>query len=490
MGALSFACLEAKKGRSVLVLERVAEPGGCASSYSKKGIRFEAGATTIVGMDSGLPLDRLFQILGIPREKLSIKHLDPSQTIHFPEEDPIFRFQDREKWIQVASSRFGEESSQKRFWRLLFWLSDRVWDLSRRYYAFPPHSIRDWIRLLRNFRFSDIIVFLGSLVSLGIFWHIPGFPKSQTFRRFLDEQLMITLQTKVAGAPISQAAAGITYPNLKNIYWNGGVGSLAGLLVNFLQEKNQSVRFREEVVSIQKGKDENTFLIITKKGKYRSRQVGNGIPIWNWEKMITGNISKKLDREIQKRITRFSRGIWGAFQLGIWINDFLDPNSSLHHQFHIPGGLPEGGGESFFVSISDTEDKDRAPLGTRVLSISTHIKDPESWDRKSREYQVRKLQITEAILSHLEKHWLGFDRKNILEIQSASPGTWEVWSGRKWGRVGGIPADQISTPFSYPSPIFSEPGIYGLGDTFYPGQGIPGVVLGALNLSERLKNSK
>jgi len=51
MGSLTTACLLAKDGLSVLVLERNLLPGGCVSSYYRKGYVFEAGATTLVGLE-------------------------------------------------------------------------------------------------------------------------------------------------------------------------------------------------------------------------------------------------------------------------------------------------------------------------------------------------------------------------------------------------------------------------------------------------------
>jgi len=53
MGSLTTACLLAKDDLDVLVLERNLLPGGCVSSYYRKGYVFEAGATTLVGLDNG-----------------------------------------------------------------------------------------------------------------------------------------------------------------------------------------------------------------------------------------------------------------------------------------------------------------------------------------------------------------------------------------------------------------------------------------------------
>jgi phytoene dehydrogenase-like protein len=53
--------------------------------------------------------------------------------------------------------------------------------------------------------------------------------------------------------------------------------------------------------------------------------------------------------------------------------------------------------------------------------------------------------------------------------------------------VGGIPLDRRIFPWSYPRPTTPFEGMYAIGDTVFPGQGIPGVVLGALSLRRRLQ---
>ena len=74
MAGLTAAALLAHRGQQVLVLEQNWLPGGCASSYSRKGFVFESGATTLVGLDQGMPLRHLLDTIGIelPLRSLAI----------------------------------------------------------------------------------------------------------------------------------------------------------------------------------------------------------------------------------------------------------------------------------------------------------------------------------------------------------------------------------------------------------------------------------
>ena len=51
MGGMSAGAMLANDGYKVLILEAAAVPGGCSSSYYRKGFTFESGATTLIGFD-------------------------------------------------------------------------------------------------------------------------------------------------------------------------------------------------------------------------------------------------------------------------------------------------------------------------------------------------------------------------------------------------------------------------------------------------------
>jgi phytoene dehydrogenase-like protein len=53
-------------------------PGGCCSSYFRKGFVFETGATTLMGFDPGQPAAILFESLGLDLER---KEIEPAMTV-------------------------------------------------------------------------------------------------------------------------------------------------------------------------------------------------------------------------------------------------------------------------------------------------------------------------------------------------------------------------------------------------------------------------
>lgn len=115
MGGMSSGAMLANDGYKVLILEAAAVPGGCSSSYYRKGFTFESGATTLIGFDENQPLWKLEKETGIqiPREEIT-----PSMTVRLDGEE-IIRYKDREEWIEEAGRvletlRHNEHSGKKR----------------------------------------------------------------------------------------------------------------------------------------------------------------------------------------------------------------------------------------------------------------------------------------------------------------------------------------------------------------------------------------
>ena len=67
LGGLICARQLAKEGRSVLVLERQAQPGGCLQSYRRGDFEFDTGLHYVGGLAEGQPLHEAFEQLGLMR---------------------------------------------------------------------------------------------------------------------------------------------------------------------------------------------------------------------------------------------------------------------------------------------------------------------------------------------------------------------------------------------------------------------------------------
>lgn len=472
MGGMTAASLLANEGRKVLILEAAHVPGGCSSSYKRKGYIFESGATTLIGFDENQPLRELENRLNIELPK---EPLDPSMVVHMDDTE-IVRYREKSKWIREAADSFGNFNSQKRFWDLAYGVSDVVWKVSGRNPSFPPDSFSDLVSLLKNDpRDFWILPYMMKSVKEVVAEHHLDTP---SFLRFLDEQLMISAQAAASETPFIFGAPAITYTSCTNYYVPGGLISMIKKLEEFVTERDGELHTKEKVLKIHKNEDE--FLVHTGKNEteYRAPVVISNIPVWNMENITVGETASYF----RKKSKKYSSS-WGAVTMGAVTDDKYPEDMPLHHQIHMQQNdlIPGITSGSLFVSFSKRGDTVRAPAGERVLNISTHTL-PDFWYSLNSDYDVMKSKTESRIIDVLKRRLPLFRDAEVKLAFSSTPVTWEKWVHRFRGRVGGIPQSMDRSLLDWMPNKTPLPGLYLCGDTVFPGQGIPGVTLSGINV--------
>lgn len=483
MGGMSAGAMLAKDGYKVLILEKAHASGGCSSSYFRKGYVFESGATTLIGFDENQPLWKLEKETGIkiPREEIT-----PSMSVWIDGEQ-ITRYKDREQWIQECARVFGDEKTQRAFWEEAFKVSDLVWKVSLKNPHFPPQKISEWGELITNNNPLDVWVLKYAFQSVGDAMKKYGVDTPK-FRRFVDEQLMITAQAKSDETPFLFGAAGLTYTNYSNFYVPGGLLEMINTIRLFIQDKGGALHTKEGVEMISKEGDQYTvYTKTTRKEKftYRAPIVISNVPVWNMKDITAGDMSTYFQNEAKD----FDEA-WGAITLGIATNDTYPEELPLHNQIHLEDEetVPYTNSDSIFVSMSKPGDSVRAKEGMRTLNISTHAS-PEFWYSMNGTYDAAKQQVQDFVVKVLREKLSGFADAQIEVIHTATPVTWENWVYRKKGRVGGIPQSMARSLLKWTPHETPFKGLYLCGDTTYPGQGIPGVTLSGINVYSRIKKN-
>ncbi|WP_230680484.1 phytoene desaturase family protein [Pontibacter rufus] len=147
-GSLTAAALLAKCGLHICVLEQAKYPGGCASSYKRKGYRFETGATTLVGLDAHMPLHYLLDETGI---ELPVIKLEIPMQVHLPDGQLLTRYPQSDDWIAEAERVFGKYN-QRPFWEHCYKISQQIWRTSLQQQNFPFSNLRDLLHAAVNAR--------------------------------------------------------------------------------------------------------------------------------------------------------------------------------------------------------------------------------------------------------------------------------------------------------------------------------------------------
>ncbi len=467
-GSLTSAALLSKHGLNVCVLEQAKYPGGCATSYKRKGHRFETGATTLVGLDEHMPLHYLLNETGI--EIPGLRKLDKPMQVHLPNGAIVTRYQHLEEWIAEAERVFGTYN-QRKFWEHCYRISKQVWQVSLRQRTFPFSSAGDLLQAAGSFRPWQLTLLPAAFTTIEDLLRKYKLLDNQLFVDFVNEQLLITAQNYIQEVNVLFGATALCYTLFGNYYVDGGLINLVQPVVDYCREKGASIKYGQEVTSIKpipKG-----YTIATNKGTYTSRFIVSGIPLNNTVALFE---DEKLSRRLQKYVLS-SEKLNGAFTMSLVLNK--QPRTILHHQVHLPQGLPIINSKSIFISFSHNADNTRAKEGEQVAGISTHIQDPANT------YVKDKAEIEKAILDSLAKASL-IQPEDIISYQSATPGAWQFWTKRAFGAVGGYPQYKQIKPWQMKDARLDHKGAYVCGDTVYPGQGIPGVCLSGIIAADKL----
>jgi C-3',4' desaturase CrtD len=482
IGGLAAAGLIARRGKKVVVLESNYLPGGCCSSYYRKGFVFETGATTLMGFDQGQPLQLLQQQLGFD---LEMQEINPAMTV-WMDGQKILRPKAFKDWLDVAIQSFGQADAQRKFWELAYRLSNFVWKVSSKTLTFPPTSLSDLWTLARHNRIPDYPKLRYAFITVEAMLHHFGLASNRRLVRFLDEQLLITAQATTRHVPFLFAAPALCYTNYSNYYIPGGMIRLAEALIRRIGELGGDVRVRAGVVHWHQTSE--GYAVTDTTGKvWKTRNILSNIPIWNLPQL-----ADEQERPWFEHQANTIRDYWGAYTMGQAFEDHLPADTTLHHQFILPEEhtLPHTGSRSIFMSISDRGDTARAPGGLRVAAFSTHAHTPRQWldwyAQDKNLYKTRKQEVALAKLKHVHEYLPSLTHARVLHQFESTPVSWVDWIGRHEGTVGGIPQNVNRSIFSWLGAKTPFRNLYLCGDTVYPGQGVPGVALGGIIAAHRI----
>ncbi|MCY3572813.1 MAG: NAD(P)/FAD-dependent oxidoreductase [Chloroflexi bacterium] len=477
IGGLTAAALLAKAGCQVTVVEANPYPGGSAATFFHKGYCFEAGATVVGGLHESGPLQQLGDLLGM---FLPARAQDPAWTVHLPDREIALWRDGRDVAAQFPASA--------EFWRQQRQIADMTWSLAARGLPFPPVDAVEALQLAR----------LG-LASLPAGWRfVPfgvrtaadwlrrqGLQGDARFHRFIDSQLLISAQATAMTVNTIYAATALDLPRQGVHHLRGGIGVLSWQLAENLQSLGGKILYRHQALGI-RVKNRRAVALEVRKGKRSSQSfilpadfcIANTTP-WSLQRLLGESSPRKMQREVQRRSET-----QGAFVLHLGLRDSRLP-SQLYSHHHIisdyAGPLAEG--RSLFLSISPAWDETRAPAGFRAATVSTHTRVQPWWsllEGDSAAYAERKQVYADSLLERIEQVFPGF--KAAVELcLPGSPVTYQYYTGRHKGMVGGFPQASL---WSARGPQTGIDNLLLVGDSVFPGQSTAAVALGGMRVAK------
>ena len=474
IGGLTAAALLARRGYDVTVFDQAYVPGGCASTFKRRGFTFDVGATQVAGLEPGGVHQQIFAELDIPLPAAT--HCDPACAVYLPgETTPISVWRDPAAWQAERQRQFP---GSERFWQLLATLFQASWRFQGREPVLPPRSPWDLWQLVSAVRPDTLITAPFTFSTVGQLLRAFGLQGDRRLKTFLDLQLKLYSQVGADETALLYAATalGVSQAPQGLFHLEGSMQVLSDRLVAALERDGGKLLMRHTVQQIQSTQGRVTGVTVRdqKTGDMRTQPadivVGN-VTVQNLVTLLGDDAPAGYRRRVEKLADSS-----GAFVVYLGVERAAIPaDCPPHLQFLYSYDGPIGENNSLFVSVSRPGDG-RAPEGKATV-IASSFTDLNAWQQD--DYDLRKQHYTDTAIAKLGE-FFDLRPEHIVHCEAGTPRTFERFTGRDRGAVGGL-GMRVSTfgPFGFANrtPL---PNLWLVSDCTHPGEGTAGVSYSAL----------
>ncbi len=483
IGGLTAAALLAHRGYRVKVFDQAIVPGGCASTFKRRGFTFDVGATQVAGLEPGGIHHQIFDELGI--ELPAASECDPACAVFLPgEREPINVWRDPQKW-QVERERQFPGSAP--FWQFMKALFDYSWRFQQREPVLPPRSLWDMWQLGTAVRPDTLLTVPFTFSTVGEILRGYDLYDNRRLRTFLDMQLKLYSQTTADKTAVLYAATalGVSQAPHGLFHLKGSMQVLSDRLTTTLQQNGGELHMRHtaEAIAIEQGKPTQVKVTSTKGETWLepADHVVANVTVQNLVRLAKDNRMKGYERRVEN-LSPSS----GAFVIYLGVEQSALPdNCPPHLQFLYDYDGPIAENNSLFVSVSRSGDG-RAPDGRATVIASSFTAVQQWYDCDEEGYRKMKENYTQEAISRL-KGYFDLRPEHLVHVEAATPRSFETFTGRDRGIVGGI-GQRVPTfgPFGFATrtPIAN---LWLVGDSTHPGEGTAGVSYSAMTAVRQIE---
>ena len=490
IGGLTAGALLAKRGYQVTIFDQAIVPGGCASTFKRRGFTFDVGATQVAGLESGGIHHRVFAELGI--EPPTATYCDPACAVFLPgETKPINVWRDRVKWQEERQRQFPRSEP---FWNLLNRLFEASWRFQGRDPVLPPRNAWDLWQLVSAVRVDTLITVPFTLMTVADALKLYGLDRERRLKTFLDLQLKLYSQVGTEETALLYAATALAVSQAPQglFHLEGSMQVLSDRLVAGLQKYDGKLLMRHSVEQIHTESGKVTGVTVRNhQGKTWIEEADEVVANVTAQNLVqltgdypTGRLRDRALGNYQRRVEKLPQPS-GAFVVYLGVKrDAIPADCSPHLQFLYNQDEVIGENNSLFVSVSKPGDG-RAPEGLATL-IASSFTDVDLWWQDRQDYEQIKQQYTDEAIARLGSYF-DLNAENIVYTEAATPRTFANYTARDKGIVGGL-GQRISTfgPFGFANrtPIKH---LWLVGDSTHPGEGTAGVSYSALTVARQIE---
>jgi phytoene dehydrogenase-like protein len=484
-GGLGAALTLAERGARVCVLEALTYPGGCASTFQRHGWRFEAGATLFSGFGEGHLMRRWIDGHGLD---VHVEMLDPSIVFRAPGfELPVPP--DRDVLVaRLCALPGAPEAGIRSFFDEQRRVADALWALFADPSLLPPFSADALLRHAgRLGQYLPLVRTVGRpLIDVLRRHGVDGF---LPLRTYLDALCQITVQTGVAEAEAPFALAATDYCFRGTGHVRGGIGVLARALCGAIERLGGEVHFASRAARIEPWED--GFRVFARGRELTAAHVvANLLP--HGVRALVERTSLRLDT-----LAAEVEGGWGAVMLYLGLRPDPEIRPAPHHVEIVQDpALPFVEGNHLFCSVSGADEAGRGPAALtgnpRTVTVSTHV--------SIAKLRVMTPEAQSTFVADIQAHMRAGIRtfapeldRAVVHAMTASPRTWQRFTRRTHGLVGGVPRRaglQHYTSLVPPPPVPDLPGLWMVGDSVFPGQSTLAVAIGGVKVASRIAEAE
>ena len=499
IGGLSCACMLARYGTPVTVVESHEHAGGCAHSFEVQDFTFDSGPSLWAGL-SQPSVNPLRQVLDAVGEADSIAWAEYDgwgMVLPDPADDFFFKTGDSASWDATLERLGGPEAKAQ--WQQLLAYAAPVIAASG---ATPPMVLRSdpWVLL-------PLLRCLPGLLSAAPHARFLNGPFSDLmdaagitnkFLRGWLDYLAFALSgldaSGTLGAAVSFTLGDLHAPGAILDYPIGGSGAVIDALVRGLEKHGGTLRLRSHVEEI---------LIDEASGR------ATGVRLRSGEQLKASSVVSNADAWNTVRLLPPKYRPAPRPRAGGALNAALPTTPSFMH-LHLglgngKGALPEGVGIHYsvlldglddieaernmvIISIPTLLDPSLAPEGKHVLHAYYAANEPwEAWEgvkRGSAEYRQLKEERAQRLWQAVER--VIPDVRERVEVELiGSPLTHARFLRRHQGTYG-PPLFAGSDGSTIPYAATPIPGLLHCGDSTFPGIGVPSAAASGVNAANTL----
>ncbi|AFY32050.1 carotenoid isomerase [Calothrix sp. PCC 7507] len=479
IGGLVTATQLVAKGAKVLVLESYLIPGGSAGYFERQGYRFDVGASMIFGLGEKGTTNLLTRALDAVH--VSVEAIADPVQIHYHLPNGLDLKVDRvyENFLQNLIAYFRhEEKGIRRFY-------DECWKVFNCLNSMELLSLEEPRYLMRTF-------LRHPLACLGLAKYLPQnvgdvarrYIKDPQLLKFIDMECYCWSVVPAKMTPMINAGmvfsdrhyGGVNYPK-------GGVGKIAQTLVKGLEKAGGKIQYQAKVTKIIREQGRAVGVQLANGQVYQGKRIVSNATRWDtFEKLLPREKIPASEKKWQQNYQKSPSFL--SLHMGVK-ESVLPVGTECHHILLEDWQQMTAASGTVFVSIPTLLDPDLAPAGYHIIHAFT----PdwiENWQGLTEsEYEANKEAAAWRIIDRLEKIFPGLNA-GLDYLEVGTPRTHRRFLGRVDGTYGPIPRRKLWGLLGMPFNRTEVPGLYCVGDSTFPGQGLNAVAFSGFACAHRI----